>query len=209
MRNGLVKMIKRNSIQDTEYAIPHTHTAGVDEVGRGAWAGPIVAAAVVLGCKIEGLKDSKKLTAKQREALNEIIKDRAYCWNIAEVSNVEIDRIGIAEANRLVMRRAIEGLKIKPDKVITDGFSCRIDLDEEVIIGGDALIPEISAASIIAKVYRDNLMHNYHLKDSKYGYDKHVGYGTKYHAEMLKKHGPSQFHRFSYKPIQLSVNSEQ
>jgi len=183
--------------------------AGVDEVGRGAWAGPIVAAAVILDCKIEGLKDSKLLSKKGRERLDPIIKDSSLCWNIAEVSNIDIDQIGIAEANRLVMRRAIEGLKIIPDKVMIDGFSCHTNIDEEVIIGGDALIPEISAASIIAKVYRDNLMRDYHLKDSKYGYDKHVGYGTKYHINMLKLYGPSLFHRFSYAPIKILSISEE
>lgn len=182
--------------------------AGVDEVGRGAWAGPIVAAAVILGCKIEGLKDSKKLSAKQREVLDIVIRNESLCFHIAELSNAEIDVIGIAEANRLVMRRAIEGLVQKPSIVKTDGFSCQINIEEEVIVGGDALIPEISAASIIAKVYRDKLMHEHHLKDSKYGYDKHVGYGTKYHTEMLKKHGPSEFHRFSYAPIKKLITEE-
>lgn len=176
-------------------------TAGVDEVGRGAWAGPIVAAAVIIKKPIIGLKDSKRLSAKARLGLSEIIKKEAFCWYIAELNNKIIDEIGIGEANRLVMRMAIDGLSVVPSSVKVDGFSCKTNIPESVIIHGDDKEAEISAASIIAKVYRDNLMEKMHEIDTRYGYNKHVGYGTKLHLDMLKLHGPSEFHRFSYKPI--------
>jgi ribonuclease HII len=178
--------------------------AGVDEVGRGAWAGPIVAAAVVLGEEIEGLKDSKKLSLKRRNELTIIIKNSAIAWSIAQIEAAEIDEIGLGEANKRVMRMAIAGLGVRPCKVLCDGFCCGSDIEEEAIIHGDDLCPQISAASIIAKVYRDNLMHELHLKDARFGYDKHVGYGTKLHREMLEIHGVSENHRTSFKPLRGS-----
>lgn len=175
--------------------------AGVDEVGRGAWAGPIVAAAVILIKPIAELKDSKKLSPQKRQELSQIIKSDSVSWSIAELSPKEIDNLGLAEANRAVMRLAITKLGLAPDLIRIDGFSCQTTLAEEVYIKGDETVPEISAASIIAKVYRDELMHKLHLIDPRYGFDKHVGYGTKLHMDKLLKHGPSENHRFSFKPI--------
>lgn len=175
--------------------------AGVDEVGRGAWAGPMVAAAVILIKPIEGLRDSKKLTATARERLSALIRSSAI-WSIAEVSPQEIDRLGLTEANRLVMRQAIRQLSPLPTLVRCDGFSCQPDIMEEVHVHGDDLFPEISAASIMAKVYRDQLMHKLHQQDSRYAFDQHVGYGTKLHQARLKEFGPSPWHRHSFTPIQ-------
>ncbi len=183
----------------------HALIAGVDEVGRGAWAGPMVAAAVILNDQIAGLADSKTLSASKRQELGDIIFTQALAWAIAEISAQEIDSVGMAEANRLVMRRAIIMLKIQPVLVRIDGFSCGIDLPEEVIIKGDVTMPEISAASIIAKVYRDNLMLRLHHTDSRYAFDQHVGYGTALHKERLMMHGPSQNHRSSFSPIKNLV----
>ncbi len=177
------------------------YIAGVDEVGRGAWAGPIVAAAVILGEPIPGLADSKLLTKLKRQELSDIIQKQAACFAIAELSAQQIDDLGLGEANRLVMRQAINALETHPTLVRVDGFSCGTDLDEEVYIKGDQLFAEISAASIIAKVYRDNLMHQLHELDSRYGFDSHVGYGTKQHSDALREHGPSGWHRQSFKPV--------
>ncbi len=175
--------------------------AGVDEVGRGAWAGPIVAAAVILSKPIHGLADSKTLSKPKRELLSEQIKLGAVAYAISELSAAVIDEIGIAEANRLVMRRAIMALSIVPTLVRVDGFSCGIDLPEDVHIKGDALFAEISAASIVAKVYRDQLMMNLDFSDARYGFASHVGYGTAFHRAKLEEHGPSLYHRMSFEPM--------
>lgn len=177
------------------------YIAGVDEVGRGAWAGPIVAAAVVLTAPILGLSDSKKLSVNRRRVLSKIIRSSAYAFAIAELSPEEIDNLGLAEANRLVMRMAIDCLPHTPDLVRVDGFSCGTELPEEVHIRGDALFPEISAASIIAKVYRDELMHALHNRDDRYGFNSHVGYGTVLHKKALLEYGVSQYHRKSFSPM--------
>ncbi|MFA6082247.1 MAG: ribonuclease HII [Patescibacteria group bacterium] len=178
----------------------NTIIAGIDEVGRGAWAGPIVAAAVILDTEIDGLTDSKLLSKTKREQLDQIIRQVALDLFIAEVSASEIDRLGLAEANRLVMRLALAGLKTRPNLVKIDGFSCQTDIPEEVIIHGDLLVPQISAASIVAKVYRDRLMYGLDT-DDRYGFKLHVGYGTKLHQERLQKYGPSQHHRMSFRPV--------
>ncbi len=176
--------------------------AGVDEVGRGAWAGPIVAAAVILHQPIIGLKDSKTLSRAVREKLAEIIQANCIAYAISEVSSSIIDELGIAEANRLVMRQAISKLEVLPTLVRIDGFSCGTDILEEVYIKGDAIYLEISAASIIAKVYRDNLMRRMHLQYPNYGFDRHVGYGTREHRVKLTQFGLTLHHRRSFRPIQ-------
>lgn len=183
---------------------------GVDEAGRGPLAGPVVAAAVILDSQkpIEGLKDSKKLTAKQRRLLSEIIRKRALCWSIAEGSVQEIERFNILEATMKAMKKAVMGLSTKPDLVLIDGNRVpELPFRTEPIVKGDDLIPEISAASILAKVYRDELMKIFATMYPKYGFDQHMGYGTELHVKMLKKWGPCPIHRLSFEPV-ATINKQ-
>lgn len=178
--------------------------AGVDEVGRGPLAGPVLAAAVILDSKqlIDGLADSKLITPKRREVLGEIIKNNCIAWAIGSATVEEIDRINIHQATLLAMKRAIEGLKVKPDFVQVDGkFLPNIVCSGEAIIDGDKLIPAISAASIIAKVIRDHEMEEYDKIYPEYGFAKHKGYGTAQHLLALKKFGASPIHRRSFAPV--------
>lgn len=177
---------------------------GVDEVGRGPLAGPVVAAAVILDPNkpIEGLRDSKKLTAKKRESLSVLIRERALAWAIAEGTVAEIDTLNILQATLLTMSRAVEQLQVKPMLVLVDGnrlptlpYRC------EPVVGGDDKVQEISAASIIAKTYRDALMRIMAETYPKYGFEKHAGYGTEYHLKMLAKWGPCPIHRLSFAPV--------
>ena len=175
--------------------------AGVDEVGRGCLAGPVIAASVMLKRPIKGLTDSKKLSSKKREDLNQIIIQNSI-FAIGVADNQEIDQINILQASLLAMRRSLEKLDVKPKKVLVDGahiFETPIDI--ESIVGGDNLIPSISAASIVAKVYRDNLMMAYSKEFPNYGFDKHKGYPTRLHKEMLKKYGLTRIHRRTFKGV--------
>ncbi|MFI4938242.1 MAG: ribonuclease HII [Candidatus Berkiellales bacterium] len=177
--------------------------AGVDEVGRGPLAGPVLACAVILnGAKIQGLKDSKQLTEERRNQLSSIIKKKALCWAIGIASVKEIDTINILQASLLAMKRAVEALKITPTKVLVDGNQLlKINLPCEAIIGGDALIREISAASIIAKVTRDYLMTRFHQRHPEYGFDQHKGYATPQHLYALARYGNLPLHRLSFSPV--------
>ena len=176
--------------------------AGTDEVGRGCLAGPVVAAAVILKKRIDNLRDSKALSPKIRGELAKKILDNSY-YGYGLVSNQKIDEINILNASLLAMKRAILNLSIKPSKVLVDGlYLPDIKFDKEAIIGGDSLVEEISAASIIAKVYRDNLMLNLDKKYPHYGLAKHKGYPTKLHKEMLSKYGASKIHRRSFKGVE-------
>ncbi|MCK4706955.1 MAG: ribonuclease HII [Gammaproteobacteria bacterium] len=180
--------------------------AGVDEAGRGPLVGNVVAAAVILDKDhaIEGLADSKKLTAKRREVLAEEIKLHAKAWAVVSVSPDEIDRINILQATMLAMKESVEQLQITPDHVFIDGNRCpEISHAVTAIIKGDARVAEISAASIIAKVERDAQMLVLHEQYPQYGFDKHKGYPTKYHRKMLKRYGPCKIHRRSFKPLKL------
>jgi len=176
--------------------------AGVDEVGRGPLAGPIFAAAVILplGCFIEGLNDSKKLSPQKRERLFHEIKEVAIDIGVASIGHSMIDRIGIGPANLLVMKRAVERLRIIPDFVLLDGKRYRIDsaVPQRAIISGDAKCPSIAAASIVAKVTRDRLMISYHRRFPLYGFAQHKGYGTRRHFQMLEKYGLCAIHRRSF-----------
>lgn len=177
---------------------------GVDEAGRGPLAGPVVAAAVILDPKrpIEGLRDSKKLTAHAREVLAEKIKENALAWAIAESSVADIDRINILEATMLAMRKAVLQLDPKPELVLVDGNRLpKLPYRAEPIVKGDDLIPEISAASILAKTYRDALMRILGGMYPKYGFEKHAGYGTAFHLKMLEKWGPCPIHRMTFGPV--------
>ena len=182
--------------------------AGVDEAGRGPLAGPVVAAAVILDDlhPIAGLNDSKKLTAKRREKLFDEIKAKALCFSIAEATVQEIDEINILQATMLAMKRAVEGLRLKPVKVLVDGNRLpAIDIRAEAIVQGDALVPAISAASILAKVHRDRLCEQMHAQYPQYGFDQHKGYGTAVHLAALQAHGPAECHRLTFAPVARSV----
>lgn len=181
------------------------HIAGVDEVGRGPLAGAVVTAAVILDPDnpIDGLDDSKKLTEKKREILAAEIKNKSLCYFIARAEHDEIDTLNIFHATLLAMKRAVEGLTIKPDKVLVDGKYCPdIQLPCEAIVKGDSRVAAISAASIIAKVFRDNEMIAMDKAYPGYGFAQHKGYPTKLHVEALQKLGITPIHRKSYKPVQ-------
>ncbi|MDD0809066.1 ribonuclease HII [Curvibacter sp. RS43] len=178
--------------------------AGVDEAGRGPLAGPVVAAAVILDelRPIAGLADSKKLSAARREKLFDEIRAKALCCSIAEASVEEIDRLNILQATLLAMRRAVEGLRLKPVKVMVDGNQLpRLDVLAEAVVKGDSLIPSISAASILAKVHRDRWCAQMHAQYPDYGFAGHKGYGTAAHLAALREHGPCPEHRRTFAPV--------
>lgn len=183
--------------------------AGVDEAGRGPLVGSVVAAAVILDPNnpIVGLNDSKKLTEKKREKLFIEIQEKALAWSIAEATHAEIDEYNILQATFLAMRRAVEGLAHVPDKVIVDGNQIPkgIEIACEAIIGGDASHPEISAASILAKVTRDRQMFELDEKFPQYGFAKHKGYPTKAHFEAIAQYGVIDEHRRSYAPVKRAL----
>lgn len=178
--------------------------AGVDEAGRGPLAGPVVAAAVILDDlkPIKGLADSKKLTALRREKLYDEIRAKALCCSIAIASVEEIDNLNILQATMLAMKRAVEGLRLKPHKTLVDGNRLpKLDMLAEAIVKGDALVPAISAASILAKVWRDQWCTEFDLQYPQYGFAGHKGYGTARHLEALKLHGACPQHRKSFAPV--------
>lgn len=186
--------------------------AGVDEVGRGPLVGAVVAAAVILDPErpIIGLADSKKLSARRREALAIEIRERATAWSIAEASAAEVDRLNILHASLLAMRRAVEGLGVAPTSVLVDGNRCPDGLPcpAQAIVGGDALEPSIGAASILAKVYRDAQMDALHAIHPDYGFDRHRGYPTAEHRQALQRLGPLAEHRRSFRPVREAVRIE-
>jgi ribonuclease HII len=174
---------------------------GVDEAGRGPLCGPVVAAACILplDCEIEGLNDSKKLTEKKREALFDIILEKAVCCSVAQASVEEIDRLNILEATLLAMRRAIEGLSVKPDFALIDGNVDRdFPLPARAVIHGDAISPSIAAASILAKVTRDRMCVDLDAMYPMYGIAKNKGYGSKQHMDALREYGPAPIHRAKF-----------
>ena len=178
--------------------------AGVDEAGRGPLMGPVVAAAVILDDlhPIKGLADSKKLTALRREKLYDEIRAKALCFSIAQASAAEIDEINILQATMLAMRRAVEGLRLKPAKVLVDGNRIpTLVIVAEAIVGGDALVPAISAASILAKVWRDRWCQEMDLAYPQYGFASHKGYGTAEHLVALQQHGACPEHRRTFAPV--------
>lgn len=181
----------------------HKLVCGIDEVGRGCFAGPVVAGAVIFSpdCIIPaGLADSKLLSPKTREELSLRIKEACVCWSYGDASVEEINVLGIGKATQLAFKRAIENLTLQCDFVIIDAFLIdQYDKNKQMPIkGGDKLSVSIAAASIIAKVYRDNLMQKLHSEFPEYGFDIHKGYGTKKHQEAIKKHGLCNLHRTSF-----------
>ena len=178
--------------------------AGVDEVGRGPLAGPVVAAAVILDERrtIRGLNDSKQLTALERERLDREIRARAICFFVAEASVAEIDTVNILRAALLAMQRAVAGLGQQPHVVLVDGNQRpQLPMPVRAVVGGDAKVRAIAAASIIAKVYRDRLCMQLHDEHPQYGFDGHKGYSTPEHLAALREHGACPHHRRSFAPV--------
>ena len=178
--------------------------AGVDEAGRGPLAGPVVAAAVILDDErpIAGVDDSKRLSAKQRQRLFDVIMGQALCVSIGQASAAEVDAINVLQATLLAMRRAVEGLRLAPIKVLVDGNQLpRLPMLAEAVVGGDGRVACIAAASIVAKVTRDRLMTELDQTLPGYGFAQHKGYGTAQHMQALKRLGASAQHRRSFAPV--------
>ena len=183
--------------------------AGVDEVGRGPLAGPVVAAAVILDARqpIRGLRDSKLLTPAARERLSAEVWAKALCCCIAEATVDEIDGINILQATLLAMRRAVEGLRLLPARVLVDGNRLpRLSVPAEAVVRGDATVAVIAAASIIAKVHRDALLRALHLEHPAYGFDEHKGYATPAHLAALRANGACVAHRRSFAPVRQALS---
>ena len=182
--------------------------AGVDEVGRGPLAGPVVAAAVIFrhDTDIIGLRDSKKLSESQRIKLDKQIRSRALAFGIGSSSPEEVDVLNVLAATMLAMQRAVAELTVRPLRVLVDGNRCpRLEMPADSIVGGDDIIPVISAASIIAKVFRDELMKRLDHEYPGYGFARHKGYPTLAHIEALEKLGPCNIHRKSFAPVKRLV----
>jgi ribonuclease HII len=190
--------------------------AGVDEAGRGPLAGPVVAAAVILDAKrpIRGLRDSKQLTPQRREVLACRIRERALAWAVAQSDHDEIDLLNILQATLLAMRRALLGLSVRPMQIIIDGncapqlHDCFAETVVRTVVGGDDLVPSVSAASIIAKTYRDALMVSEDARFPGYGLAQHFGYGTPAHLKALIELGPCAIHRRSFNPLRSWLSGE-
>lgn len=174
--------------------------AGVDEVGRGPLAGPVVCCACIMPLDdlIEGVTDSKKLTEKKRDALDKVIKEKAISYSIKEISPEEIDEINILNAVKKCMTEAVLGLEVKPDITIVDGVDTNLQIKAEYVIKGDLNSYTVGCASILAKVYRDKLMERLAPLYPEYGFEKHKGYGTKVHIEKIKEIGPCKLHRKTF-----------
>jgi ribonuclease HII len=186
--------------------VPSLVICGVDEAGRGPLAGPVYAAAVILdpARRVNGLADSKVLNAGRRELLAGRIKERAVAWAVAYASVEEIDAINIFRASLLAMRRAVEALSVAPEEALIDGTHCpELACRARAIIDGDASHKVISAASILAKTARDAEMARLHDRFPQYGFDRHKGYSTAEHLELLTKHGPCEIHRRSFEPVRV------
>ncbi len=187
-----------------EYPEGYQLIAGVDEVGRGPLVGDVVTAAVILDPNnpIEGLNDSKKLSEKKRLALLPEIKEKALAWAVGRCSPQEIDELNILQATMVAMQRAIAGLNVQPELVLIDGNRCPdLPMDAQAVVKGDLRVAEISAASIIAKVVRDNEMEELDKLYPQFGFAKHKGYPTKAHFEAIEQHGVIEEHRKSFKPV--------
>ncbi len=178
--------------------------AGVDEVGRGCLAGPVVAAAVILPCSLEseGVADSKALTPSQRERLDGLIRQKAVAVSIAQVDAPEIDSINILQASLKAMQLAVDGLKVRPRSLLVDGNQpIPHTIPQKTVVHGDAVSSSIAAASIIAKVYRDKLMAGFSERFPQYNFQKHKGYATREHRQALKLYGPCPLHRRSFRGV--------
>ncbi|KGR33724.1 ribonuclease HII [Vibrio campbellii] len=195
-----------------EYPHGYQLVAGVDEVGRGPLVGDVVTAAVILDPNnpIEGLNDSKKLSEKKRLALLPEIKEKALAWAVGRCSPEEIDELNILQATMVAMQRAIAGLKVQPDLALIDGNRCpELPMDSQAVVKGDLRVAEISAASIIAKVVRDQEMEELDKQYPQFGFAKHKGYPTKAHFEAIEQHGVISEHRKSFKPVKKALGIEE
>jgi len=197
-------------VADLFAELSHRLVAGVDEVGRGPLAGDVVAAAVILGERVPlGIADSKKLSPLRREALSKEIKEQALAWSIGRASVQEIDALNILEAALLAMKRAVEGLAVKPELVLVDGNRLpRWTYEARPIIGGDALEPAIGAASILAKVQRAGELTMLDEQYPEYGFAKHKGYPTREHLQALATHGVLDVHRRSFGPVKRLLKAD-
>ncbi len=190
--------------EETLRAQGHALVAGVDEVGRGPLAGPVVAAAVILpaGWDDPGVDDSKRLTAPQRQRLATQIRATALAWGLGQVEPAEIDRLNIHQASLLAMVRAVRALAHPPDFLLVDGrFTLSLGMAQRAVVGGDGALVCIAAASILAKVHRDGLMEGWHQEWPAYNFASNKGYGTAEHRQALKEHGPCPLHRRSFAPV--------
>ncbi len=202
---------EKKELPPFEYPLGYQFVAGVDEVGRGPLVGDVVTAAVILDPHnpIAGLNDSKKLSDKKRLALLPEIKEKALAWSVGRCSPAEIDELNILQATMVAMQRAIEGLSIKPDLALIDGNRIpKLDMDAQAVVKGDMRVAEISAASIIAKVVRDQEMEELDKLHPEFGFAKHKGYPTKAHFEAIDKHGVIDQHRKSFKPVKRALGLE-
>lgn len=188
---------------------PKTQIAGVDEAGRGAWAGPVVASAVVLPDSLDGdlgINDSKQLTPIKREEIFDIVNEIAKDVGVGIVEVNDVDKLGVAQATYVAMQRAVEDLKQPPDHILVDGFKVNFkDIRSTGIIEGDAKSLSIAAASVVAKVVRDKLMVEAHKKYPRFGFAIHKGYGTKLHQERIQTHGICGIHRRSFEPVKIFI----
>lgn len=202
---------EKKELPPFEYPQGYQLVAGVDEVGRGPLVGDVVTAAVILDPTnpIEGLNDSKKLSEKKRLALLPEIKEKALAWSVGRCSPAEIDDLNILQATMVAMQRAIEGLSVKPDLALIDGNRCpKLAMDSQAVVKGDLRVAEISAASIIAKVVRDQEMEELDKLHPEFGFAKHKGYPTKAHFDAIEKHGVIDQHRKSFKPVKRALGLE-
>ena len=205
----MIKIDNDKLAYEREYLkLGYKYICGIDEVGRGCLFGPVTTAAVIMPLSlkdnkdiINGIEDSKKLTAKKREELSKKIIEKSISYSIYSISEKTIDEINILNATKLAMINAVKNLKIKPDILFIDALKIDIDIKQISIIKGDLKSYSIGCASILAKVYRDEIMNNLPEEYQKYKISKNKGYGTKEHLEAIKKYGPSNMHRFSFEPI--------
>ena len=205
----MIKIDNDKLAYEREYLeLGYKYICGIDEVGRGCLFGPVTAAAVIMPLSLEnnkdiinGIEDSKKLTAKKREELSKKIIEKSISYSIYSISEKTIDEINILNATKLAMINAVKNLKINPDILFIDALKIDIDIKQISIIKGDLKSYSIGCASILAKVCRDEIMNNLPEEYQKYKISKNKGYGTKEHLEAIKKYGPSNMHRFSFEPI--------
>lgn len=195
-------------IEKKFWNLGYTHICGLDEVGRGCFAGPVVVGAVIFPPDItlpEGIADSKLLKPEQRDKLSASIKNQALCWSVVEISVGDINKLGIGQATQKAFRKALKLLSKPADFILIDAFYIRHfnRKKQKAVKDGDKICASISAASIIAKVYRDKLMKRLHKKYPQYGFAKHKGYGTKQHQEAIKKYGLSRIHRKSFNLVKF------